>query len=483
MAYRLGWLHTGFPAWRRAMTDTGKVYEVGDAPSVAASSIVWPGGSQDNSLHGSGDSNWHYMHYGYGGSVYAHDLGAYGSMIFGTPGEATLTEQKTIFTLSDNVPTWQWFQQPDFQLTSAGAIAEEADWYRPGAASAEYLALSAAKKITPADPGAWGLTWDGTFPVGYEGWIMRRKWSKSFCGKQISHWFRYHMPAYIPASMTGTGAGAVLMNSRSFIYGPFASGHGPKPSTVADADWFADVWGTGRRKHYLTAQDVVTKVSQRIEVPIPDFVQYSGDVTTCQSAVDLANKRVYYLDVNSGSLALYYADFTSGIAGMTWSGPTNVVDHAGGPATSQVSNMCLAVPTSGPNAGRLLLFSKEEGAANLLLLDITNNAMWRLTNAGFPSNDTQWAFSYDPVTNRLFITKKGVGGTAVTSTVMTIPTDPTSGANYSPTTTTLSFASGVSLESGYEATWQYGGRSSFIPTLGVIFMTQYTGKMLAYRPA
>ena len=63
------------------------------------------------------------------------------------------------------------------------------------------------------------------------------------------------------------------------------------------------------------------------------------------------------------------------------------------------------------------------------------------------------------------------------------PSDPTDAANYTVTSTACTFDTGVSLESGKEGSWQYGERGQYLPTLGVVLMTQHTGKMLAYRPA
>jgi hypothetical protein len=199
------------------------------------------------------------------------------------------------------------------------------------------------------------------------------------------------------------------------------------------------------------------------------------------ACVDEANKRIYYTTYNGSNWALYYADLSGGFAGLTFSGPTNLTDLAGGPAPSQASNAALCVPTSGANAGKRLWFTRESNTSNVLLIDIDANTLRKLTIAGLPGTNDWWAWSFDESNNRVLITTKDeVDG--VKSYRFVIPADYTSGANYSVTNVALN-QNGIAIEDvGGTTTWQYGERSKYIASLGVILITQANNKMLAYRP-
>lgn len=468
------------PAWRTAMSATDKVYTVGGLPSNAGTELVWPAAGQGGVLmSGGGDANTSMMHYSYGGSVFVPDLGTHGAMVFGATGEGSIHPQLTQFTMSEDAPRWRMFQQPDFATSLAQANARDADWYW---SPSEYAALSSSLKIDIVGENAFAAAWDGTtFPVGYKDWIARRKAGPSILGNNVPHFFRYNMPRYIPASMTGTGAGAIITNTRGTQYGPFSQG--PMPAgTTPEGRWFADSWGGGsdRRKHYLFAMDVQTKAWQRLTNTLPDFAGYV-DLASPYSCVDTQNKRVYYSTYNGSNHALYYASFASGLSGMTIVGPTNLTDLASGPGMSQAANCVLAVPTSGPNAGRRLWYLRDAGATPaLLLIDIDNNTLRKLTITGLPSAAEWWCFAYRASTNEIIISTKQPSLGLAKSYRIAIPTDPTSAAGYSVTATTLTLDTGVTIED--VGGWQYGERNAYIDSLGVIFFTQRDQRMLAYRP-
>lgn len=468
-------LSTTAPAWRQAMTATNTVYEVGDDADVSASKIVWPAAGANNFLmNGGGDSNPALLHFSYGSSVFVPELGAFGTMIFGSTGEACVTNQLTQWSLSDDAPTWDFFQQPEYAISSAEAISVGADAYY---SEADYAALASDHKIS--DEAAFSATWDGSFPVGYKNWVIRRKHTDSFTGNVRPHWFRYDMPRYIPPAMTGTANGAIVVTQRSGIYGPF--GQGPTPSGATASQWFANVWGSGNPKYPLHAIDVVTKGWQKLSTFVPDFTGYTGDTAASRSCVDEANKRIYYQTYNGSNHATYYADFSSGLAGMTVSSPLDMTDLAGGPGLSQGANSLLVVPTIGPNAGRRLWYFKSN-SPNMALMDLDTNTLRVLAITGLPSFAPWWDFSYDAAGNRLIITVMTSG--AADNYIMSIPTDPTDAASYSVTHTSLSFASGVTQETAAIGAWQYGERCKYLPDpLGVILITQLHGPMLAYRPA
>jgi len=468
------------PSWVQDMTNTNMVYAVGEAPSSAlAGKIIWPSEGAENTLYTGTDANYLYMHYGYGGSLFMGDVGANGTMVFGYTGEATFCEQMTSFGLAD--AGWSFFQQPLYATSLSEAVAMDADWYYN---VADFNALPSSRKV-PRGSGesSWIAGWDKGFPIGYVNWVMRRKSQSTFLGNNRPHWFRYGMPAYVPANATGTGSGAIVVNSRGTIYGPFSQG--PKPSGLSEGDWFANVWPSGNHKHYLYAMNVGTKQWSRLEPPIPDRNRGSNiEPYHPQSVWDAANKRIYYTAYDSDN-AVYWADLSNGLLGMTWGGPTNLTS-IGGAALAMLGddgNSILCVPSSGSLAGRRLWFFKANNYSTptLGLIDLDRNNLYRLTAAGLPSTGEVWGFGYNAATNIVFITTKGSAG--VRSYRFPIPSDPTSAANYSISMTPLGFAPGVSLEAGEAVTKQLGQRSNYLSSLGIILMTQRTGKMLAYKPA
>lgn len=469
------------PAWRQAMGLTNTVYEIGDLPAVALPRIVWPSAGAQNTLYTGTDANYHRIHFGYGGSIYVRDRGPFGTMVFTGTGEGVLAEQMTEFTLSSDSPTWDFFQQPKYAVGAAEAATMDADWYY---SEADYAALAASSpsRIVPrggaGEPSFVG-GWDGQFPVGYVNYIIRRKAQTSYLGNQRPHFARYEMPAYIPPSMTGTGNGAIVVNSQGTIYGPFSQG--PQPNSVSDAAWWAEVWPSGRRKRWLYAMDVVTRQWQRLPQPVPDANWYGGDLMLPHSAPDPATKRLYYVSGGNSVGLIYYADFTNGLAGMTMSALITQT-NAGGPGQfDEYSNHVTVTPATGVLAGKKLMYSKNGFNGQLRLDDLGTSTFYSLAIGSLPPKADSWGFGYDEVSNRLIITTKGTSG--VRSYVCTLPSNYTSAAAYTFTMTALSLAPGVSLESGYEMTKQHGDRNQFIPGLGVVLLTQNFNRMLAYRPA
>ncbi len=473
------------PAWRSAMTSTNTIYAIGDAPSsVLPGRIQWPSIGAENRLESGGsDNNPLYLASGYGGSVYAPELGPWGTMILGSTGEHSLTEQLISFGLGDANPTWNFLQQPLYATSASEADAYNADWYYN---PTEYNNLPAWRRLDyAADAGvtaSWLSTWAGngkSFPIGYDGWIARRKYGanggSTVLGNNRPHWFRYSMPCYVPASMTGTGAGAILVNSQGTIYGPFNSA--PVPAGASDADWYAETWPSGARKCWLHAMNVNTRQWTRLAAPVPSAAKVFG-IALPQSAVDTAYKRVYYAtnSSNGGNWALYYADFSGGLFGVTMSGPTNLTNLSGETATRYNSILC--VPSSGALAGRRLWYFQDNVNSALILIDIDTNTLRRLSVANLPTNGAEWRFGYDAVNNLVYMTT--VEGSAVQCRRFAIPADYTNAAAYSVQTLSINM-NGSSIEGGANLS-AYGQRSAFLPGLGVILVPQKTNRTLAFRP-
>lgn len=469
----------GAPAWLASMNAPNTLYGVGEIPSdVLPGRIQWPGAGANNRLESGGsDNNPLYLTSGYGGSVFVPELGPWGTMIFGATGEHSVTEQLLSFGLSEDSPSWRFFQQPLYATSAAEADTFNADWYFN---QAEFDAMASWQKLeynadsqTSAD---WLSTWathGKSFPIGYDGWIARRKYGagagSTLLGNTRPHWFRYSMPCYLPPSLTGDGAGALLVNSQGTIYGPYNSG--PIPSGASDADWYAERWPSGARKDWLYAMNVETKEWTRLPEPVPSSSSVYG-VAYPQSAVDAANRRVYYV-TNGGNWALYYADLSAGLRGMTMAAPTDLINTSG--ETAVLYNSILCVPSAGGLAGRRLWFFQDAVSSALILIDIDANTMRRLPVANLPGGN--WRFGYDQANNVVYLTTVD---SAVNCSRFVIPDDFTNAAAYSVETLSLNM-NGHSVEAGANLSG-YGQRSMFLNGLGVILVPMKTEQLLAFRP-
>jgi hypothetical protein len=458
------------------MADTNTLYEIGGLPSVADDALTWPSAGAENFLmNGGSDSNAAYLHYSFGAGVRVP-----GGVIFGSTGEANITNQLTKLTLSADAPAWGMFTQPEYPTSEAEAVTMDSDWYY---SAADYAALPSGDKIDGVGEAAFSAAWDGTFPVGHLNWVIRRKYTSGGPTGESRPWFfRYQMPVYIPPAMTGTATGAIITTNFGTIYGPFSQGAIPGGGGAStDTNWFADVYGSGRRKKYLWATDVSTGVAQRLSAEMPD-VGNQGVVNMPVAMVDGANKRIYYWLVSSSNNALMYADFSAGLAGVTFSGPTAMTDLSSGTAPSLGSNGVFCVPASGPNAGKRLYFCREQSSQEFVLIDIDANTIRNLAVSGVPGSGDWWCWGYHTASNTVFITTKSVAD-GVRCYRFVIPTDYTNAANYSVTMDTIAM-NGISLESaGDTGPYQYGDRTDLLDEYGVLLLTQKFNKAVAFRPS
>ncbi len=464
------------------MLGANTLYAIGGLPSVAANRIDWPAAGADNYLmRNGGDSNSAYMHAGYGGSVFVPDIGAYGTMVFGTTGEGVISNQLTKFSLSDDDPQWGLYQQPMYPTTLAEADTMDADAYYN---EADNAAIPSAKRIGDVvSEGTFASTWGGDFPVGKFGWVIRRKYTAGgLTGEQRPWFFRYEMPQVIPASMTGTGSSAIIVTNLGTIYGPFAQG-ATIPSSGADGRWFADVSGSGRRKYYVWAKDTGTGKWERLAPALPD-VPVQPSTIFPMVAVNETTRRVHFWVNNSSSNSTFYVDFSGGLAGATVSPLVALTDQTGGApvAFGAAANHVLCVPTRGALAGKHIYLCRNYTRSDILLWDIENATLSKLTITGL-GTDSWWGMSYDPATNRVYLCTKDLTN-GVRYRYFTIPDDYTNSAAYSLSGHVTVAPNGVTLESSADSDpWQYGQRTRFHSGLGVILMTQKFHKMLAFRPA
>lgn len=472
------------PAWRTAMSSTNTIYAIGETPSsVLPGRIQWPSAGAGNRLESGGsDNNSLYLSSGYGGSVYVPELGPWGTMIIGSTGEHSITEQLNSFAISEDNPSWNFFQQPLYATSSSEADAFNADWYYDPTYAAslagwQQLDYAADSTVIAAWLAKWALQ-GKSFPVAYDGWIARRKYGSNsgstLLGNNRPHWFRYSMPCYVPPSMTGTGSGAILVNSQGTIYGPFNSSS--IPAGASAADWYAETWDGTMRKHWLHAMNVATKQWSRIPTPVPSASGVYG-LDQPQSAVDIVNKRVYYStnSSNGGNWALYYADFSAGLFGVTLSSPTNLTNLAGEVGTRYNSILC--IPTSGALAGKRLWYFQDYVNSALILIDVDANTIRRLPVSNMPSGD--WRFGFDAANNLVYVTAVGSGGVACCRFV--IPSDYTNAAAYAVQTVTIDM-NGITMEGSANLS-NFGQRSMYLSGLGVILIPQRMSQALAFRPA
>ncbi|MBP8301000.1 MAG: hypothetical protein KA020_11580 [Planctomycetes bacterium] len=476
------------PAWAAAVAAGNRLYEVGkrwdDAAHGVNAKLVFPEGTNGGGLYSGTDGTFSAFHDSYGGAVFVPDMGPHGAMVFGGTGEGIIAEQLAMWRINDDDPAWDVFQQPSYQLTAGAAASAGASWYYN---PTEYAALPALKKIpwsagTGSPEGAWEATWDRTFPIGRAGWIIPGLCGDSELGNSRPMAFRYNYPVYIPASMTGWGAGAIVINDRSW-HGSFGGNSGP-PLGVSAADWYVagNVWPSGRKKHRLFAMNVVTRQWSVIGT-IPDFVNsYIGNIQQPYAFVDVAAKRVYYTAAYAGHECLYYADFSAGAGAVTMSGlPVSLIESDGQADFSQShSNADLFVGATGTAlAGKKLYFFKN--AFNRLgVIDLVGNEKIDL-NVSSPPPAGNWIFSVDHANARVFITVKKSGTNTVTCTKFDIPSAHGTAGAYTLTTVSVDM-NGITLEAA-AGDIPYGSRGHYLDSLGgLVLLTQRYGKTLAFRP-
>ncbi len=487
----------GFPAWRAAMVATDTLYRLTTqthSPPLG-SSIVWPGGSRPTRYGNASDSV--LIHYSYGSAVWVEDIGTYGAHVYTGTGEDVFSDQMSYIALDADSPVWAWWQQPYYALNSTEAAAQDADWYYdPTAADA----VTAIRRITK-QPGGYELSasWDQVFPLAIRtdgggpsggGWVQVRKAERTM-GNNRPLAMRYNAPCYIPPSMTGTGAGAIITNDDAFS-GPFIGNNG-RPANVGNpsegrtwnnAPYWADVWPSGNQKLFCRAMNTQTKVWTRLD-NAPLDAPTGADTVRNASFVDRTNKRVYYRTGN----ALYYLDFTAGLAGVTASSYTtmSVTNPGFGGDYSFNAAHC---PTEGhPSGRRLMYFVNSTGSSSLneknclRMVDIDNGVVHVLDlyprGLDFGGRDDLGA-GYDPVTNTVYFVGPNVANTAIKYWAFVVPSDPTVAANYTVTSTTLAFASGVTKEAiAYHL--HFGRHCQVISSLGVIIWQQKDEAPLAFR--
>lgn len=485
------------PAWRQAMASVGKLYAVGPASVNAALGPSWPGvpgGVVPPRFQLRGVGNDNQVHFGWNASVLLPDLGTHGKLVYLGSGENYWGNDSTAFDLG--TAQWEWWQGPDFCRSEAEAAARDADaYYDPTYA---VFGGSPPANRTFAENETWYALWDKGFPVAHGGWIYRRKFTSNSHGDN-RHWAgRYNMAAVVPKQFTGTGRAAITVNSHSWR-GPFVS---PSPGSYRPfSDWFADCAPpsggegsyTGFPRGVVFWQDVNSKAWSQVTPRTPDYVRW--DPYESASFFDEYTGRTYYFSQNKG--ALYYVDFSGGMAGATMSGLATLSVFGNGAATFQdYTSICF---TNNHPQGRRLAFMKAHHVPGsvvntLIMFDLDTGRYYGLgpipglqaDRSGFTDVNLHTGITYVAERNALVLTTKSLDRGAETH-VIPLPTDPTVASNYSATTTALTLDTGVSLESGGGSQnaniYMYGqGKGGYIPAVDCVMTPQRNGPLLAYRP-
>jgi hypothetical protein len=462
------------PAWRQAMTQFDTLYNVGTAiPSSANPSIAFPGGIVPYGFSTNDDYGWDVMS-GYSSGVLLEDVGGpFGTLVFGTGGHTRIQNQILSLGISDDSPAFGWFQQPYFE-TSAVNGAEL--YYN----RTEFDALAANRKTgngggtETAMTAAW-LAAGGGFPMGYEGWIFPRKLVYGQLGNNNPHGFRYMAPNYVPSAMTGTGSGAYLIVEAP--QGPFAESWLPSGASAADMVDPSARWPSGRRKWPVWCKDVYSGVWTRLAgVYQPDYLPYGFIRQHTALAAD--QKRIYVsVDVGNGTAALWYIDFTNGIAGATISSLIS-------PSTAVAPNRgTTGAFTAGHPDGRHLWYWPDLlNPSGLIVQDLDAGTQARLSIGqalNIPASDEP-GMQYDAANNRIVILQNRGNG-VLTYRSVALPSDPMNAGGYA-VSAERSLAADASVGTPVAPSYFYG-KTRLHSQLGVMFVPQDRGPMLAFRPA
>ncbi len=468
----------GWPAWRQAMQNATTLYPVMTDPwNSLAASLTWPGGVWPETMYG-GAFDFigaiRDVHSGYGSGLYLDDVGPFGTLVYTGTGENVFGEQMTAIAISADAPVWAWWQLPGFPLSDAEATATDSDWWYD-VSGTTYAAIPANRRI--GNDFAMAPGWDGQFPVAYQpNWVLRRKARLTLLGGR-PHKARYHMPCYVPASMTGTGTGAILINQEGFA-GPYQGKDG-MPRGVTASQYLADVDENGQQKFFIHAMNVTTKEWSRLpawHLTVQDNT-YAW-VDDPYPFVDRAAKRVYYHALGKS----YFVDLSAGLTAATTS-PITQHTLVGADFSPDFSFGMVSLEAD-PH-GRRLQYLKVSGSNEVVLVDLTGHTLFRLQLSGLSING-RGGMSYDPGRERVYVVWNDAGTPRFAW--WAVPpgqpgeggaNDPTVQSNYTVTTETLQLGPGVT---GVDSNYLYGKRTVYVPTLDVVLWTQNDLPLMAFRP-
>ena len=463
---------TPIPAWRTAMSATNTLYYASaGAPTTADGTIVWPGGAQPYGQNA--EMGWWTM-VGYSGGYFVPGLnGAHGSLIIGTGGHDAMGTELLRYNLSQDSPTFDWWQQPTYQTSDTGNVDI---YYSPSVMAG----LDAAHNMNDGDWASW-VAAGKTYPCGYNGWIYPRPIQGEEVADQTPKGFRFYCMAYIPPSMTGTADGA-LIKARS-NQGPWSQGGRPLNAGGANipvTDWYDPAFVMAGGADYqvpIYAKNTTTGAWTRLSVKDPVMTRSSSYIPSHVHAC-VPKKRVYVWTDATGGSGFYYLDFTSGLAGVTVSsyinpalGSAHAIDPYAGVNVISIDGRNLAFAATLNDTHSVLWYDLDSSPNQFVVGPIPGFTRVNL-------NDERWI--WDAANRRIIIVgHSNAGAFPITYQTITVPADITNAAGYvASTQINLATAAGVTVDT---SSWMYG-KVFLHPTLNCIFVPQDRHKMLAFLP-
>jgi hypothetical protein len=459
------------PVWRREMVTSDRLYYVGNSSAGQADGLQTPmpthfGQSQVDAYGGAG---WDVMT-GYSSGTLLEDVGGpWGMMVYGTGGHTRLQNQLLGFALSADSPTFNWWQQPQFQ-TRATNGAEL--YYNP----AEFDALPANRKILSDESVS---SWDKGFPVGFDGWIYPNKMTTGQLGNNCPHGFRYSTTCFVPSSVTG--GDSVLFASLG-PQGPFAQAW--KPSDGQISDWlspeamFTARNGTVGRRQAFYFKNTRTGVWAEHKWQ-PDYLGYGFVRQSCGVFRDL--KRIYISGDEANSTAgWWYIDMSNGLANFTrsnWFVPSTAI------APNRYAS---GAWTDGHPANRhLVYFPDLANTAGLVVQDFDTNQQYALDvgkGLNIPTNNEWIGMSYDARLNRILVLLQDYTTKDLYYYAIGIPSDPRDAAGYTVSKRLLSLGD-PAMQSQLGDTTYFYRKTQLHPTLGIILVPFGRSRMLGFIPS
>jgi hypothetical protein len=471
------------PLWRRNMVVPDRWYSVGtEQPSDGNIRCIYPNGvvpshfSAVYSTQGGqfGEPAQESMN-GYASVVHADYLGGpWGTMLFGTGGHARFQNMILKYTLSDDSPRYDWYQQPYYQTNAANGA--EVYW-----SPSEFNALRPAAKYTRDTETLAASQWDRQWPFGYDGWIFHGPAKTINLGNNNAHGWRYTLVSHLPAEMTGTPAGGYFVTWG--LQGPFENSR--QPINVSFEDWFdpAYLWpGSTFPKNYPSFRDSATGQWSLLSQAIPDF-EPNNQYPTRQTVAPIAKKVYVRLSKNAfGAFVWCEIDFSNGIAGASVSGEMSDANFVAFPeGEGQILEQ----------DGHVYWYWISWGTPynSLVMRDMTTGTVYRIGpfpgwSRSFPEDASR--LSIDTVQRKLFVTA-GINQVPIAARdwpnwyeSIAIPADPTNAGAYVHTHKTLDFDAGVDQGGSGAANAYYNG---VLPRLGVFIVFRHIGTPLAFIPS
>lgn len=466
------------PAWVTTITQANggtfpanRLFAFGETPGTAAAKMVWPNGTTGLAglipgMDGGTDGTPEMQHRGWGSAWYVPDVGAHGTFVYGRTGEFTYENQRSMLQISQDTPTWDWWQQPFCCLNATDAATEDADWYY---------------NVADYNAGA-GLARDTLIA----GWVLRRKVTNGTFGRNVIARNRYHFHTCIPASWTGTGAAALVCNPMT--HGGPSQQIAPIPNGVpGDSTYVNELWPSGVKKYYLQFENSLTKVRTFATTPNQITDPYAVNWPHQVILKDSATKRLYWIvSSSSQGWGRYYADFTAGIAGVTM-GSYAPMSYIGGFASDFVFNGSRAACfTSDSTNGQRVGYAWALGQSTYILVFNLATDQWGAVDLG--ARGLSWGgggdkigMTYVAATNTVYIVEHS--GTSYWLHRFTVPSTPFTASAYSVTRTALTVDSGATVDSS-AAMYMHGDKCTVIDSLGgLIILPQYSSRPLAFRPS